>query len=66
MRKANHTVNKPGKRKGKTEESIGQITSLPDFYEDFRPEAINETFFTESAQIEQSIHHVNLWFFTRC
>jgi len=51
-------VNKLGKKnKGQPEESISQITSLPDFYEDFRPEEINEIFFTESAQRDRSIHH---------
>ena len=53
-------MNKPGKKnKGQPEsqESIGQITSLPDFYEDFCPEEINEIFFTESAQRDRSIHH---------
>jgi len=59
-------MNNPRRSKGQTEESIDRITSLPDFYEDFRPEEINEIFFTESAQKDRSIHHENLWFFTRC
>ena len=59
-------MNNPEKNKGRADESIDQITSLPDFYEDFRPEEINETFFTESSQRDRSIHHENLWFFTRC
>ncbi len=66
-RKANDMMNKLGKKnKGQSEESIGQITSLPDFYEDFYPEEINEIFFTESAQRDRSIHHENLLFFTWC
>jgi len=62
-------INKLGKKnKGQLEsqESIGQITSLPDFYEDFSPEEINEIFFTESVQRDRSIHHKNLLFFTWC
>jgi len=59
-------MNKYRKNKGQADESIDQITSLPDFYEDFSPEEINETFFTESAQKDRSIHHEILWFFTRC
>jgi hypothetical protein len=59
-------MNNLGKNKGPADESIDQITSLPDFYEDFRPEEINEIFFTESSQKDRSIHHENLWFFTRC
>jgi hypothetical protein len=62
----NKLLNNKSKNKKKTDESIGQIKSLPDFYEDFRPEEINETFFTESVQRDRSIHHENLWFFTRC
>lgn len=50
----------------KKDESIDQITSLPDFYEDFHPEEINEIFFTESVQRDRSIHHANLLFFTWC
>ena len=50
----------------KKDESIDQITSLPDFYEDFRPEEIHENFFTESVQRDRSIHHENLFFFTWC
>jgi len=50
----------------KKDESIDQITSLPDFYEDFRPEEINEIFFTESVQRDRSSHHENLFFFTWC
>jgi hypothetical protein len=54
------------KSKGQSDGSIDQITSLPDFYEDFRPEEINEIFFTASAQRDRSIHHENLFFFTWC
>jgi len=54
------------KNKGQPEESIDQITSLPDFYEDFRPEDINEIFFSESEQKDRSIHHKNILFFTWC
>jgi hypothetical protein len=56
----------PEKQKGQPEGLMDQITSLPDFYEDFRPEDIDEFFFTESAQKDRSIHHTNIWFFTRC
>ena len=66
-RKASDMINKLGKKnKGQPEESIGQITSLPDFYEDFCPEEINEIFFTKSAQMDRSIHHKNLLFFVWC
>ena len=59
-------MNKSGKNNGQPEESIGQITSLPDFYEDFCPEEINEIFFTEAVKRDRSIHHENLLFFTWC
>lgn len=63
-------MNEPESSDRKNEDRSGeapeQITELPDFYEDFGPEAIHETFFTESAQRERSIYHENLFFFTRC
>jgi len=68
-RKANDMMNKLGRKNNgqpESDESIDQITSLPDFYEDFSPEEINEIFFTESAQRDRSIHHQNLLFFTWC
>lgn len=46
--------------------SVSSIESMPDLYEDFRPEEINEIFFTEAVQRDRSVHHENLWFFTRC
>ena len=58
-------MHKLGKQKGQPEDLMDQIISLPDFYEDFRPEDIDEFFFTESAQRDRSIHHKNIWFFTR-
>jgi hypothetical protein len=65
-----YTMNKPVKNKRKNKDqadgSNGQITAMPDIYEDFCPEAINEIFFTESVQRDRSVHHENLWFFTRC
>jgi hypothetical protein len=59
-------MNNSQKKKNQNEKSIGLITSLPDLYEDFRPEEIEEHFFTESAKVDRSIHHENLFFFTRC
>jgi hypothetical protein len=50
----------------KKDESIDQVTSLPDFYEDFHPEDFDEIFFTESVQRDRSIHHLNIFFFTWC
>jgi hypothetical protein len=64
--RANYSMSKSEKNKGQTKESIDQVTSMPDFYEDFRPEEINEIFFTESVQRDRNTHHENLWFFTRC
>jgi hypothetical protein len=54
------------KSKEQTVESMDQVASLHDIYEDFRPEEIDDIFFTESVQRDRSIHHENLWFFTRC
>lgn len=59
-------MSKSRKNKSQPEGSIDQITSLPDFYEDFSPEEINEIFFTESAQRDRGTHHENLFFFTWC
>ena len=54
------------KNKDLTDELNDRVTSMPDLYEDFCPEVINEIFFTESVQKDRSVHHENLWFFTRC
>jgi hypothetical protein len=66
---ANHIMNESEENeqsnKDQADESIGQITSLSDFYEDFRPEDINEFFLIGSSQNDRSIHHENIWFFTR-
>ncbi len=43
-------MNESRKNEGQPDGSIDQITSLPDFYEDFRPEEIDEIFFTAFAQ----------------
>jgi hypothetical protein len=60
-----HSGNKE-KNKDQTDGSMHQVLSMPDIYADFRPEEIDEIFFTESFQRNRSIHHENLWFFTRC
>jgi hypothetical protein len=60
-------MNESRKNKGQPDGSIDQITSLPDFYEDFRPEEIDEILSTAFAQRDRSIHHQNIFlFFTRC
>jgi len=59
-------MNIPPVKKIQKEKATSQIKSLPDLYENFSPEDIEELFFTESAKMDRSIHHENLFFFTRC
>ena len=48
------------------DESIGQVVSMFDFYEDFQPEEIAEISFADFFQREGNSPYENLWFFTRC
>jgi hypothetical protein len=48
------------------DESIGQVVSMFDFYEDFQPEEIAEISFADFFQREGNRQYENLWFFTRC
>lgn len=49
-----------------SDEPIGHVVSMIDFYEDLQPEEIAEISFADFFQREGNSQYENLWFFTRC